>query len=198
MENSLNNPVQGEKESQEKQFNIHNHEQSVTRSVKVMIEFPLKKESNRPDEKDEWPPPPGNAEITGDKNLDLADKTAGMQENRLLFNGVVKGDHNEGLEGVAVMAFACYKGEIEKPLGYTFTGNDGTYIISIPEFFDYKNLEGFKVRAGKGIPPSEGTGRRVNYSESPRTASSNNDFYSFLKLVSTNPNKTIFDLLRRI
>lgn len=203
MENSLNNPGEGEMESRKKQdapfkhVDAHFQEQYVTRSVKVMIEFPLPKDSGRPDGKNEGPRSPDKADITGDKNMGFPAETAGRQENQLLFCGVVKNDHQEVLEGVAVMAFACYRGGIEKPLGYTFTDHEGAYIISIPEFFDYKDLDGFKVRAGMGSPPPEGIKQPANYGERPKEASPNKDFHYFLKLISNNRNKTIFDLMEK-
>lgn len=201
MEKGINNPGKGETEPQDKQdkpleyTNIYNQEQYETRSVKVMIKFPFQKDSGCPDEKDEGPCSKENDDINGSETMGLPDITADEQGNRLSFYGVVKDSHDKVLEGVAVMVFACYRGGIEKPLGYTFTDNEGSYIISIPEFPDYSELDGFKVRAGKGSSPAEGIGHPVNYGKKSHTPASNKDFHHFLKIVLNNPNKTIFDLV---
>jgi len=87
-------------------------------------------------------------------------------KRKLNFQGVVKDDNNEVLKGAAVMVFACYKGGIEKLLGYAFTDIKGRYFAIISEPSDYNDLDGFKVRAGKGNLP-EIIGYPVNYGEMP-------------------------------
>lgn len=129
--------------------------------------------------------------------LDLSHYTGDTQENELLFYGVVKDNNDKIVEGAAVMVFVCYNGGIEKLLGYNYTDNEGTYIVNIPVLPEYKGLDGFKVIAGKGSLPPERNIFPVSYAESPRKSSSNIDFYDFLKLVSNNPGKTIFELFKR-
>lgn len=87
-------------------------------------------------------------------------------KRKLNFQGVVKDDNNEVLKGAAVMVFACYKGGIEKLLGYAFTDIKGRYFAIISEPPGYNDLDGFKVRAGKGNLP-EIIGYSVNYGEMP-------------------------------
>lgn len=85
---------------------------------------------------------------------------------KLFFQGVVKDGNNEVLKDAAVMVFACSKDGDEKLLGYAFTDKKGRYFAIISEPPDYKELDGFKVRAGKGNLP-ERIGYPVNYGEMP-------------------------------
>ena len=71
-------------------------------------------------------------------------------KRKLFFQGEVKDDNNNVLEGAAVLLIACFKGDDEKLLGYTYTDENGGYFAVIPEPPGYKELEGFKVWAGKG------------------------------------------------
>lgn len=164
----------------------------VTSSAQVMIKFPPANADNNGDCNDENKIDENSPQDTDD----LPDYTGDIQNSNLIFQGVVRDGNNKALEGAAVMVFACYKGGTEKPLGYSFTGEDGAYIVNIPPPPDYKRLEGYKVRAGKGIPPPEGGGRKADYGEKPPTKPANRGFYDFLRLVSGKPDKTIPELMK--
>ncbi|MFZ5649856.1 MAG: carboxypeptidase-like regulatory domain-containing protein [Bacillota bacterium] len=173
----------------------------VTRSAKVTIKFPPENADNDDDCTDENKTDENidenNTEEACPPDTDvLPDYTGDIQNNNLLFQGVVRDGNNKALEGAAVMVFACYKGGTEKPLGYSFTGEDGTYIVNIPAPPDYKRLEGYKVRAGKGTLPPDGGGRTADYGEKSPTKPANRGFYDFLRMVSGKPNKTISELMK--
>lgn len=219
MENSLDKLDKEKTDPQNRQdesfkiISIVNRNQLVTSSAKVMIKFPPQNddydddhdddrvyENKRNENKNEEVSSTDNNDgfIAGDASADSPVYTNDTPKNDLLFYGVVKDNNYKPLEGAAVMVFACYKGGIEKPLGYTFTDNEGTYILNLPEPADYNSLEGFKVRAGKGGRPTERKGRPANYGERPNTKSLNRGFFDFLKLVSNNPNKTISELMKSL
>lgn len=171
----------------------------VTSSAQVNIKFPPANADNDGDCNDDYEEDKIDENI--DKSIDennnkeacpqdtdvLPDYTGGIQNSNLIFQGVVRDGNNKALEGAAVMVFACYKGGTEKPLGYSFTGEDGAYVVNIPPPPDYKSLEGYKVRAGKGIPPPEGGGRKTDYGEKSPTRPANRSFYDFLRIIAGKP-----------
>ncbi|AGL00529.1 hypothetical protein [Desulfoscipio gibsoniae] len=69
--------------------------------------------------------------------------------DRIYFHGKVKDSKGLDIDGAIVLLLACFTDGIEKPLAYTFSDQEGEYLISIPRLSGYHDLLGYKVRAGK-------------------------------------------------
>jgi len=180
-------------------IDIFNKDLYITRTAKIMITMPPQNNDDKsPDDfKNENSSYPVNEYTTGDSAMLLTHIPGGREKSELLFYGTVKDDDNNLIEGATVMVLACYGDGTESPFGYTFTDGEGTYIVNIPRPDDYTGLEGFKVLAGKGSLPQEGNDYLDGPEENPYINSSNKGFYDFLKLISNNPGKTIFELIKK-
>lgn len=76
-------------------------------------------------------------------------------DEHLYFHGTVK--YNQGLAagGAVVMLLACFVGGVEKPLGYTFTDQEGRYLIATSKLLGEPELLGYKLVAGKPDIPGQ-------------------------------------------
>jgi len=166
---------------------IGNQGQYATSSVKVMIKFPYTNDST-PDEDEQKEKLDDNAREFEPTESD------NNKKGELLFQGVVRDDHDNVLTGAVVKLFACYQGGIEKPIADTCTDSEGVYLINIPAPVDYDELDGFKVRAGKcSLPPQEEIDQPASTGKPGLTKENN---YNFLDHILNNRNKTIFDVMK--
>lgn len=178
----------------------------AVRSTRVMIRFPVEKDSG-PDENKTGPDIPDGQELVNyEKECSARQpqlyseegETAGAPQapqDGLLFYGAVREENNKVVEGVAVMVFACCKDSTERLLGYTFSGNEGTYMVNIPDISDYKDITGFIVRAGGTTrEPEKVHGSRVRFEGEKHSDSPHKDLHSFLKYIYNYPHKSIHDL----
>jgi len=73
---------------------------------------------------------------------------------RLYFQGIVMDNQGLGVSHSLVLLLACFAGGLEKPLGYSFTDQEGRYLISIAKPAGCPGLLGYKVRANQMELPS--------------------------------------------
>jgi hypothetical protein len=166
----------------------YSHKQYDIGSTRVMIKIPAEKDSQP---------------VTGEPNRPGGNATGDEPEagppprDDLLFCGVVRGDNQRALQGVAVMVAACYRDGREQPLEFTFTDEEGNYTVAIPALQDYSLLDGFKVRACGTSRTAEITRDGPDkMKEKPQPASPNRNYHNLLKLIYNNPNKSIYELIK--
>ncbi len=68
---------------------------------------------------------------------------------RLYFHGIVKDNQGLYTGDAIVLLSACFGDDVEKPLAYAITDQEGKYHISIPKLSGYHNLLGYKLMASK-------------------------------------------------
>jgi len=73
---------------------------------------------------------------------------------RLYFQGIVMDNQGLSVGHSLVLLLACFEGSLEKPLGYSFTDQEGRYLISIAKPSLCPGLVEYKVRANKLDLPS--------------------------------------------
>jgi len=73
---------------------------------------------------------------------------------RLYFQGIVMDNQGLGVSHSLVLLLACFAGGLEKPLVYSFTDQEGRYLISIAKPAGCPGLLRYKVRANKLDLPS--------------------------------------------
>lgn len=158
-----------------------------TRSARVMIKFPIEKDGGWPEEIE----PNGGSAPQYQTNIPDSGQ---IQNDHLLFQGVVRDDNHRPVKGAAVMLFACYKGGEEQPVGYSFTDSEGAYLLNVPEPPDRNSIAWFRVRAGISVQTTEEASPQIYTA----TSSPNQSFYSFIQYIHANPGKTIPELLSGI
>lgn len=110
----------------------------------------------------------------------------------LTFLGAIKGDDGEALAEALVIVSACYEDGSEQAMGYTYSGEDGSYLVSVQKPAGDRWLSSFIVRAGKSSVFSEGDSGAEQIPNSP----GRKDWFSLMESISRRPNKTLNNIDR--